>query len=93
MFNKIIRIKPLIKDIGTLGRLSFAFVTGSYRNLSKKAVLGMIIALLYILNPIDAVPDFLSIFGFLDDAAILALITHLLNEDIRKFREWDNSDN
>ncbi len=90
MINTLIKIKPFVNDIGTLGKLGFAFINGKYRYISKKAAIGIIIAILYILNPIDLVPDFLSLFGFIDDAAVLGLIAYLLREDIEKFRDWED---
>ena len=91
MIKTLYKIKPFISEIGTLCKLTFAFITGKYRNISRKAIIGIVIALIYLLNPIDLVPDFLSIFGFIDDAALLALIAKLLEDDLDKFKEWENS--
>lgn len=93
MINLLIRIKPFLKDIATLGKLAFAFFTGKYRKISKKAVAAIIIGVVYLISPIDIVPDFLSIFGLIDDAAVIGFITYLLHDDLEKFREWDEKGN
>lgn len=93
MINLLIRIKPFLRDIATLGKLAFAFVTGRYRDISKKAVAAIILGAVYIISPIDIVPDFLSIFGLMDDAAVLGFITYLLKDDLDKFRDWDEKGN
>ena len=93
MINSLYKIKPFINEIGTLSKLTFALITGKYRNISRKAIIGIIIAIIYLLNPIDIVPDFLSLFGFLDDAVILAFIAKLLEDDLNNFKDWENSSN
>ena len=93
MINTLIKFRPLIKDIGTLAKLTYAFATGNYRYISKKAAIGIIIAFLYLLSPIDMIPDFFSIFSFVDDALVLGLIAHLLREDLDKFNNWNEDIN
>lgn len=91
MINLLIRIKPFLTDVVTLARLAFAFITGRYRHISKKAIAAIFIGAVYLLNPIDFVPDFFSLFGLLDDAAVLGFITYLLKDDLNKFRDWDEN--
>lgn len=89
MFNFFLRIKPFLKDIAALGKLAFAFVTGSYRNISKKAVAGIVIGFVYLVSPVDLIPDFFSVFGLADDVAVIGFITYLLKEDLDSFRTWE----
>ncbi len=42
-------------------------------------------ALLYFVNPIDLVPDFLPLVGYLDDAAIIAVCFKIIQADLRKY--------
>lgn len=39
-------------------------------------------ALLYVLNPVDFVPDFIPVIGLIDDAFIIALCFKLVNNEL-----------
>ena len=43
-------------------------------------------ALLYILMPLDAVPDIIPIAGFLDDAVVLKLCLDMVRKDLDKYK-------
>lgn len=48
-------------------------------------------ALLYVLNPVDIVPDFIPLVGFLDDATVVSACLFLLEKDLMKYSNWKNS--
>ena len=43
-----------------------------------------IAALLYVVSPIDAIPDVIPVLGLTDDAGIVGLVIKLLMEEIKK---------
>lgn len=45
-------------------------------------------ALLYVLNPLDLMPDVLPIIGQMDDASVIALTLIILEKDLKKYRDW-----
>lgn len=90
MLNFFLRIKPFLKDIVTLGKLAFAFVSGSYRNISNKAIAGIVFGFVYLISPVDLIPDFFTVFGLADDVAVVGFITYLLREDLDAFRSWED---
>lgn len=55
--------------------------------LSKKNKLMIMGTLAYVILPIDIIPDFIPIVGWLDDIFILALTTQSLKEEIDMYRE------
>jgi len=46
------------------------------------------VALAYIISPIDLIPDYILGFGQIDDVVILGLALNFLEKDLRKYREW-----
>ncbi len=61
-------------DLGCLQALCLAYWRGEYRAISPKALISVVAGLMYFLSPIDAIPDFIPVFGMLDDIAVLAWV-------------------
>lgn len=57
---------------------------GSYR-MSAMTTLIVIASLIYIVSPIDIVPDFIVFFGWLDDGLILYLLVKRLNVETQRY--------
>jgi len=66
-------------------------VRGRYR-LPWKTVAALSAALAYFLSPVDAIPDFIPLAGFIDDAAVLSLVFGAAEADLRRYCEWRGLD-
>lgn len=62
-------------------------VRGQYR-LPWATVGALTVAVGYFLMPFDVLPDFLPLTGFVDDAAMLAMVFSVAKKDLRKYCEW-----
>jgi uncharacterized membrane protein YkvA (DUF1232 family) len=49
------------------------------------------VVVLYVVSPVDFVPDFIPGIGFLDDAAVVALVLHSMAQDLAAFRMWEQN--
>lgn len=78
-------------DLPLLARLLKAWKDGSYRGLSVRTLASCATALLYILSPVDMIPDFIPGIGVIDDAAVLMFLLHSLAEDLAAFRVWERN--
>lgn len=65
-----------------------AYIKGDYRKVPWSTVAAGVATLLYILSPIDAIPDFIPGAGLVDDAAVFALALKLIGKDLAKFAAW-----
>lgn len=91
-FLEILRmISRLWSDLPLLARLLKAWKGGSYRGLSMRTIVSLAAALLYIVSPIDLMPDFIPGIGLIDDAAVLALLLHSIAQDLAAFRVWEQN--
>lgn len=72
-----------------LTRMTRAWVKGDYRNISTKSMIAVIAALLYFVNPLDFIPDFIPIIGQLDDIFVLGYLIKTLNKEIERFMAWE----
>lgn len=91
-FLEILRmISRLWSDLPLLVRLLKAWKSGSYSGLSVRTIVSLAAALLYIVIPMDLLPDFIPGIGLIDDAAVLALLLHSIAQDLAAFRVWEQS--
>jgi uncharacterized membrane protein YkvA (DUF1232 family) len=64
---------------------------GRYR-LPWRTVGALTAALAYFVAPIDALPDFIPLTGFIDDAAVLALAFGAAEAELRRYCDWRGID-
>lgn len=61
---------------------------GVYRQIPWTSIAAIVGALLYVLSPIDLIPDFIPVFGLLDDAAVVALCLKAIDSDLQVYKQW-----
>jgi uncharacterized membrane protein YkvA (DUF1232 family) len=89
--NSIVRtglLARLFQDLKLLFPLIKDYWKGTYRDVSLKSIIIFVVALAYIISPIDLIPDYIPGLGQIDDAVILGLSLYFLEKDLRKYKEW-----
>lgn len=61
--------------------------TGKYKEVPFGTIAAIVGSLLYVLSPVDLVPDFIPVVGYLDDAAILAACLNFTRFDVEKYKK------
>jgi uncharacterized membrane protein YkvA (DUF1232 family) len=84
-------LKGVWGDFQSLIRMLRAWIAGKYRGVSIGSVLAAIAGLLYLVNPLDIVSDFIPGAGLLDDATVLAFVIARIRNDLKKFISWEAS--
>lgn len=80
----------LIADkVNLLGRLIKAYASGEYRAIPWQSLLSIVGVLIYIVNPIDLIPDFLPLLGLADDVALTLWLFNSLGKDLKAFEAWE----
>ena len=64
------------------------YANGNYREVPFNVVAAIGGALLYVLSPLDLIPDFIPIVGYLDDAAVIAFCLNLIEKDLISYKVW-----
>lgn len=98
VLDKRDEIEEKFKGNGPLGRfiadLKFLFsiiqdyIKGEYREIPYWSIAAIVAALLYVLSPIDLIPDFIPVVGYVDDALVVAACLAMLEQDLHEYKEW-----
>lgn len=82
--------KSLRKDLDLMLRLSKAWATGKYKDVSVSSLLIVVGAILYLIDPLDLVPDFVPLLGLTDDVTVFGLAISRVKSELNKFEDWEN---
>ncbi len=82
--------KSLRKDLDLMLRLSKAWATGKYKDVNISSLLIVIGAILYLIDPLDLIPDFVPILGLTDDVTVFGLAINRVKSELNKFEDWEN---
>jgi len=83
-------INKLVDDIETSIALVNDYIYKRYRNVPTPIVVSTLAGLLYIISPIDLIPDFIPGIGYVDDAIVFTLVLNTgLSGALKKYRQWN----
>ena len=78
----------VMDDFRTLIRLVVAYARGHYREIPPDALVVVVTGLVYVVSPLDLIPDFLP-GGLLDDAVVVAWVVKTVRGELDDFRAWE----
>lgn len=85
-------LDKLPKDTGDLRLLINLFkdwYNGVYREIPWHSIAAIILGFLYLLSPVDLVPDMIPVLGQVDDVVIIRwILTHIAKQDLNKYRQF-----
>ncbi len=88
-------IKEIAADakaqMATIIRLVRAYAKGEYREISNRNLLFSVAGLIYLVSPLDFIPDFL-LGGWADDVAILMWVYANCRAEMEAFLDWEDRD-
>jgi uncharacterized membrane protein YkvA (DUF1232 family) len=82
-------LSKLVTELKALLRLIRAYGKGDYREVSWESMVLIVAAVVYVVAPIDLIPDFVPVTGFADDAAVLAFVLALVRGELDAFVKWE----
>ena len=78
-------------DIKTSFALIRDWFNGSYDKVPARMIVSLAGALIYLVSPLDLIPDWVPMAGLVDDAAMLAFVFQLSKVDLNAYRKWKRS--
>ena len=89
--DKILNANAL-KKYTELGKVMFGMLQdyrkGIYKDVPWFTIAAIAFALLYVLNPLDMMPDFIPGVGYVDDFAVLTFSLRFMETDLHKYLDW-----
>lgn len=67
------------------------YINGTYKEIPLKTIVSIVASLLYLISPIDFIPDFIPGIGFIDDVFVIGLVISSATSDLDKYKEWKES--
>ncbi|MDN3725461.1 YkvA family protein [Aequorivita sp. SDUM287046] len=61
---------------------------GVYPQVPWFTVATVVLALLYVVNPMDIIPDFIPGIGYIDDMAVLSIGVGWIESDLHRYLDW-----
>ena len=77
-----------IEDLKLLFSVVKDYYKGRYRKIPWFSIGSIVFALLYVLNPVDLIPDFIPVIGYVDDALVVAACLALVEQDLEDYKKW-----
>lgn len=82
------KVGDALSDVPVLISLVRSYIKKEYIDIPLLSIILIVSALIYIFTPIDIIPDSIPGIGFLDDAAVIAILSKWLDNQIDDYRAW-----
>jgi uncharacterized membrane protein YkvA (DUF1232 family) len=83
------RFKENWPYLQTMLRLVRAYGHGEYKQVSDDALLWIVMALNYLVDPFDLIPDSIPFLGFVDDAIVVEFVVDKTRQTLDDFMIWE----
>lgn len=82
--NSLEEIKDNMKEV--FNYVSDVF-SGRYKDYSMTALITLVAGMVYVVSPIDIIPDFIPIVGFTDDITVFLFVLKSVNDELERYRK------
>lgn len=86
--KKVSRLGKFKQQINLLFSMLKDYKNKKYTSVPWLSIAAITFALLYLLNPLDFMPDFIPFIGYVDDASIIGITLKLISEELEAYQKW-----
>lgn len=89
--KKLSQAKPLrrhLEIVKIMFQMLWDIRRGNYKEVPWLTIATVVFMLLYIFNPLDLIPDFIPLIGYVDDLAVLTIGIGWIETDIHRYLKW-----
>ena len=83
-------LKVFFSDVSDMFGMVSAYSTGKYRAVPWATIAAIGGTLVYVISPVDLIPDFIPVLGYVDDATVVAACLKMVKVDLDIYRRWKN---
>ena len=83
------RFDEVKEDFRTLVRLVVAYGRGNYRDITADSLVIVVGGLIYVVSPVDLIPDTIPVAGYIDDVVVVRWVIKAVNDELQAFRAWE----
>lgn len=91
MENRRHTLKNVVRYLSVFIRIIKDYNAGYYPHLPWKSLLSIVGVILYFINPLDVIPDFIPGIGLIDDITLLAYVYKSIENDVEDYLDWEES--
>lgn len=84
-------LQSVVDDLSLLLQYVKGVAKGEYKQYSLRNLALAVAAVVYVVNPLDVIPDIAPIAGFVDDATIVVWAITQLHQELQAFKNWRKS--
>ncbi|HOV74022.1 MAG TPA: YkvA family protein [Candidatus Hydrogenedentes bacterium] len=81
-------LQRLWEDLGLMLRMLADYGRGEYRGVPWQTLCMIAFAVAYFVMPLDALPDWIPVGGYLDDATVIGYVIKKVHEELEVYRAW-----
>ncbi len=86
-----VEFKSIRTKLKVILRMVRAYAIGKYKLIPWKSIILLTAVLIYFLMPLDLMPDFIPVTGYIDDFSLLLWVYNHLQDDINTFVWWEEN--
>lgn len=95
--EKKLKVIPKVGDtlaiVPIMISLIRSYIKKEYTEIPLGTIIAIISALIYVLSPIDFIPDTIPGAGYIDDALVIATCLKLIGSDVNDYQKWRKDNN
>lgn len=84
-------MQNLQRYVNTFNRMLKAYSSKDYQKVPWKTIVLVAAGIIYFVSPLDLIPDFIPVVGYLDDLTVLVWIINSAKSDLEEFEEWEQT--
>ncbi|MBY0346301.1 MAG: DUF1232 domain-containing protein [Neisseriaceae bacterium] len=93
--KRLLAVKSVLKllppNVMLATQLMQDYYAGHYRAVSKQFLMSLLAAFIYLISPVDFLPDVFPLIGFSDDAAVFLFVFKKFKRELADYQTWRNS--
>ena len=84
-------LSELWEDLKLMVGMVTDYAKGNYTEVPWKVIAAVTGAVVYFVSPVDLIPDFIPVVGYLDDAYVIKLAIDFARDDLKTYAAWKKS--